>query len=452
MFDRDTTQINKVKNLTLKPSRFNVISRGIEDVKLYNSFTGKIVKFTGEDTDDLLHTIRTKEINYSETNRLVDFLVDEKFLINSEIDEFRKATAQKVRKLSEDRTLNLIIMPNEDCNFRCVYCYEDFEKSEMKEKTINGLINYVKHNIRKYEALVVSWFGGEPLISFNVIQKLSKELMEICENEGVEYVAGITTNGYKLTTEVFRELLDYKVLGYQITLDGTKETHDQFRVGKNGEETFDTIVENMKNIRDMDEERGFQIMIRSNISEGTFPVMHEFIDFISEEFVDDPRFKMHFVSVKNLKGDQSGDIHLCDTKELFPFYNHAEKKGFDFSFYKQTLQPGGSECYAALPDSFVIGSDGMVYKCTVAFNNPLNHVGNILENGEMEIYEERLALWLSGGANEDSACTSCYFRPSCQGNACPLERIEANKTPCPPIKRNIKRYIDLVKEDLVYEG
>lgn len=128
MFDRDTTQINKVKNLTLKPSRFNVISRGTEDVKLYNSFTGKIVKFTGEDTDDLLHTIRTKEINYSETNRLVDFLVDEKFLINSEIDEFRKATAQKVRKLSEDRTLNLIIMPNEDCNFRCVYCYEDFEK------------------------------------------------------------------------------------------------------------------------------------------------------------------------------------------------------------------------------------------------------------------------------------------------------------------------------------
>src|SRR5699024_12196180 len=101
-------------------------------------------------------------------------------------------------------------------------------------------------------------------------------------------------------------------------------------------------------------------MIRSNISEGTFPVMHEFIDFIIEEFVDDPRFKMHFVSVKNLKGDQSGDIHLCDTKELFPFYNHAEKKGFDFSFYKQTLQPGGSECYVALPDSFVIGSDGMV--------------------------------------------------------------------------------------------
>ncbi|GIP64213.1 radical SAM/SPASM domain-containing protein [Virgibacillus pantothenticus] len=452
MFHRDTTQINKVKNLTLKPLRFNVIQRGMENIKLYNSFTGRIVKFTREDTNDLLHTLRSKEISYSETNRLVDFLVDKKFLINSDIDEFRKATAQKVSSLSEDRTLNLIIMPNEDCNFRCVYCYEDFEKSEMNEKTITGIINYVKNNIHKYEALVVSWFGGEPLISFNVIQKLSKELIEICDSKGVEYMAGITTNGYNLTTEVFTELLRYKVLGYQITLDGTKETHDQFRVGKNGEETFDTIVLNLMNIRDMFEENNFQIMIRSNISEETFPVMYEYIDYISKEFAADERFQMHFVSVKNLKGEQSGDIHLCDTKELFPFYTQAQDKGFDFSFYKQTLQPGGSECYAALPGSFVIGSDGMVYKCTVAFNNSLNHVGNIYEDGEMEIYEDRLFLWLSGGANEDSACTSCYFRPSCQGNACPLERIEANKTPCPPVKRNIKRYLDIIEEDLVYEG
>lgn len=452
MFHRDTTQINKVKNLTLKPSRFNVIQRGTENIKLYNSLTGRIVKFTRRDTNDLLHTLRSKEISYSETNRLVDFLVDKKFLINSDIDEFRKATAQKVSSLSEDRTLNLIIMPNEDCNFRCGYCYEDFEKSEMNEKTITGIINYVKNNIHKYEALVVSWFGGEPLISLNVIQKLSKELIEICDSKGVEYMAGITTNGYNLTTEVFTELLRYKVLGYQITLDGTKETHDQFRVGKNGEKTFDKIVLNLMNIRDMFEENNFQIMIRSNISEGTFPVMYEYIDYISKEFSADERFQMHFVSVKNLKGEQSGDIHLCDTKELFPFYSHAQDKGFDFSFYKQTLQPGGSECYAALPGSFVIGSDGMVYKCTVAFNNPLNHVGNIYEDGEMEIYEDRLFLWLSGGANEDSACTSCYFRPSCQGNACPLERIEANKTPCPPVKRNIKRYLDIIEEDLVYEG
>lgn len=180
--------------------------------------------------------------------------------------------------------------------------------------------------------------------------------------------------------------------------------------------------------------------------------MNEYIDFIADRFIEDNRFSLHFVSVVNLKGEQNGNLHLCDTRELFPFYKYAQEKGFDFDFYKQNLLPGGSECYASNPNSFVIGSDGMIYKCTVAFNNPINHVGDLDKNGNMQLYEERLSLWLSGGANEDTACTNCYFRPSCQGNACPLERIESNNTPCPPIKKNIKRYLDIVEEDVVYEG
>ena len=76
----------------------------------------------------------------------------------------------------------------------------------------------------------------------------------------------------------------------------------------------------------------------------------------------------------------------------------VKRKGFKFDFYKMNLQPNGSEYYAANPDSYVIGSDGMIYKCTVAFNNPYNHVGWLKENGEMEIYEDHLSLWLSGRA------------------------------------------------------
>lgn len=48
----------------------------------------------------------------------------------------------------------------------------------------------------------------------------------------------------------------------------------------------------------MAEQRDFQIMIRSNINKDTLPVINEFIDFISEKFVKESRFKMHFVSIK----------------------------------------------------------------------------------------------------------------------------------------------------------
>jgi len=90
MFNRVSEQVNKVKNLTLKPSRFNVISQSSNYVKLYNSFTGKIVKFNGGYKESLLNTLRDKEIHYRERERLVDFLADEKFLINSDINEYRR--------------------------------------------------------------------------------------------------------------------------------------------------------------------------------------------------------------------------------------------------------------------------------------------------------------------------------------------------------------------------
>lgn len=450
MFNRDRKSVEEALGSTkLVPSRFNVISKKNNYLKIYNSYTGVIAKFEKDDKDKAIKVLRSKDLSRNTEDPLIDFMVEKGFLVSAHVDQLKMATAQKVYNLSNNRTLSLILMPNEDCNFRCVYCYEDFIKKEMREEVQNGIVNYVRKNIQKYDSLFISWFGGEPLISFGVIKDLSTKLMDICEKAGVSYNAGITTNGYKLSMEVFEELLSYGVTNFQITLDGLAETHDKYRMGKNGEKTFERIMENLLDIKQSDHEN-FVIVLRSNINEEITKGFNKYIDLVAGKFVKDNRFLLHFVSVLNLKGDQSGDIHLCDTKALFPYYYYAKDKGFDFNFYKNSMQPGGSECYATDPNSFVIGSDGMVYKCTVAFNNPANHVGDINSDGVMKIDEGRISLWVTGGANEDSACTSCFYRPSCQGNACPLERIEADKTPCPPIKKNIKKYINLVDEDVVY--
>jgi uncharacterized protein len=245
MFNRDSNQINKVKSLKLKPSRFNVLLDKKENIKLYNSFTGEIVKFCKNNKEEVKSILRKKEISMKETNTLVNFLADHKFLVNSELNEFRLATAQKHTSLSNNRVLNLIVMPNEDCNFRCVYCYESFEKSEMNLDTQENLIKYIENNIKNYNRLIISWFGGEPLISFPVVKSLSKRIMKICEENNVEYISNITTNGYNLTLSVFEELLSYNVRSYQVTLDGLAVTHDKSRKGRYGEKTFDRIINNL---------------------------------------------------------------------------------------------------------------------------------------------------------------------------------------------------------------
>ena len=339
-------------------------------------------------------------------------------------------------------------MPHEDCNFRCVYCYESFKNNLMQESIQDGIINYVSKNISKYRVLKIQWFGGEPLLALEVIRKLSKQFIDLARENNVKYFASMTTNGYLLNIDIFRELINLGISTFQITLDGIAKTHDRHRIGRNGENTFERIFMNLKSIKQ--DKNYFQIILRSNIDHDVLSSMTEYLTLMKENFIDDKRFLLHFIPILNLKGDNFTNIHLTDTKDLFPIYEEAKKMGFSFKYYKNFLRPGGMECYASKPNSFIIGSDGNIYKCTVAFNNPLNQVGFLNKEGKMEIDEYKIALWISSGS-EDTNCKQCTFRPVCNGNACPLERLETNNTPCPPVKKNLKKYIILVGEDKKYE-
>lgn len=439
------------KSSFLKPSRFNVISEGEGELRLYNSYRGKIALFRGGQAEQVKAVLKKKGVEPmdgdSSQSYIVKLLVEMGFLVYENVDEFRLATAQKYNLLTFNRTLQLILLPNEDCNFRCVYCYEDFAKSEMKESVQKGILNYLEKILFRYNTLEISWFGGEPLKSFEIIKRMSAQIIELCKKNKVTFRAGITTNGYLLNNDIFLQLLECGIRSYQITLDGIEETHNRYRVGRYGEKTFDTILSNLVNMKSVDDK--FHVTLRSNINHEIAETMNDYIELIGNLFSTDSRFSPHFTTIENLKGDPNANLSQCDRKDLFSFYDKAIEKGFNLNSYKKNLLPGGSECYASNPSSLVIGSDGMIYKCTVAFQNPSNHVGNVLEDGTMIIDQEKWSLWTTGGVNEDTACTKCYFRPSCQGNACPLHRIESGITPCPSVKKHIKKYMKLVDCDYI---
>ena len=56
--------------------------------------------------------------------------------------------------------LNLILFPTEQCNFRCTYCYEDFEIGRMSSGVVRGVKALLDARIDSLTSLLVSWFGG----------------------------------------------------------------------------------------------------------------------------------------------------------------------------------------------------------------------------------------------------------------------------------------------------
>jgi uncharacterized protein len=179
--------------------------------------------------------------------------------------------------------------------------------------------------------------------------------------------------------------------------------------------------------------------------------MPEFITFLGQEFGNDPRFSMRFRPVGRWGGPNDHLLEVCDhaaaEEDEIRLMGLALDAGFGLATWKDGMQPFGSTCYAASPRHFVIGSDGVVYKCTVAFNDPRNHVGRIDAQGNLQLDEARVRLWTRSGEETDADCRACSFRPACQGNLCPLERIEGQDKRCPTPKTHPDRLLPLLARD-----
>ena len=166
-----------------------------ENIILYNFYNGKSIKYSK-----------------------VNFPTTESFIANDDIYELLKSEEFLLENFNFknpyqelERTLQLILLVHEDCNFRCTYCYEKFEKRAMSLETANDIIKYInneiKNNRSKYDKIQLSWFGGEPLLNLKIIEYISSSVIEIARKNKIEYSADMTTNGYLLNPRVFQKLV-----------------------------------------------------------------------------------------------------------------------------------------------------------------------------------------------------------------------------------------------------
>lgn len=423
-------------------SRFNAQRTVKGELVLYNSMTGAILGVpAGPEQAEVRTALRSGWPG--EPNALMRELISAGLLVPDTADELLRARlVHEVEGRASDK-LHLILLPTEQCNFRCTYCYEFFPRGEMTEEVRTGVKAMVRSRAKRLNQLSVSWFGGEPFLAPRTVGELSTAFMEECERYGVRYTAHATTNGYFLTPELFRKALDWQIRDFQITLDGPSTTHDKKRKMMGGQGTFDRIWQNLKAMAATDDE--FKVMIRINYDEEVLAALPGLLDQVSEEFGRDQRFHVWPFAIGDWGGLNSGNISTCsDSQALRVMETVLERELTTLTPLRSFLQPHGSVCYAANPHSFVIGADGTLYKCTVALSDERNMVGRLQPDGRMELDLDRFALWVTQGEEVDTGCQKCFFRPSCQGNACPLIRLNEGVAPCPPYKERIGETLRLV--------
>ncbi len=138
-----------------------------------------------------------------------------------------------------------------DCNMNCAYCFGDkgaFEgiRCLLSLETGKKAIDFLIQHSGSRRNLEIDFFGGEPLMNFDVVKELVKYGREIEGRYGKNIRFTITTNGILLDDDkiaYINENMDNVIL----SIDGRPEVNDRMRKTVNGKGTYDIITKNYKN-------------------------------------------------------------------------------------------------------------------------------------------------------------------------------------------------------------
>ena len=116
------------------------------------------------------------------------------------------------------------------------------------------------------------------------------------------------------------------------------------------------------------------------------------------------------------------DIKILSEDVVAPLLEKVIKSGGQTTPISWMLSPYRT-CYAGLRNTFVIGSDGMIYKCTVALYDSVNQIGYLTPAGEMNLDSEKHEKWCSPRITPECKC--CSVLSFCFNNYCPLKKINS---------------------------
>lgn len=310
-----------------------------------------------------------------------------------------------------NKPLKLIIFPTEECNFRCKYCYEHFEIGRMGKNVVNGIKKLIIERSKDLKVLHLDWFGGEPLLAFDIIHDLMSFAIQCSHENGFVVKSGMTTNASLFTKSRQEQLISMGITDYQVSFDGDSDIHNKYRVTRRDTSTFHIIYNNLLEFHRSQLEGS--IVIRLHVNRNNYDSLESLITKISRDFRDDRRFSLFIRSLERLGSPNDQILPVIDDEEesdvlVMALRNYARDLGLKLIELTPSQVP---VCYAASFNSYIIRATGEIGKCTVALYDPENTIGRISEDGKMHIDREKLSYWVRGqfsGDRDELACPYAY--------------------------------------------
>ncbi len=308
-----------------------------------------------------------------------------------------------------------------DCNLRCRYCFADegayhSRREFMSLETAKKAIDFLIENSGNRRILETDFFGGEPLLNFDVVKETVYYAKEQAAKRGKKFLFTLTTNGLLLKDDI-ADFLNREMENVVLSLDGRKEVHDAVRKTANGKGSFDLVIENLKNFVKIRGDKHYYVR-------GTFTAKNP--DFSKDVlFLADNGFDS--ISMEPVVTDIPD---LAITKEMLPrigqeydalcdAYLEYMAKGKGFNFFHFNVDLEGGPCLAkrvsacgAGNEYFSVVPNGDIYPCHQFAGDPAFRMGSVYE-GKLD--EKIRSKFRDSCLFTRKKCENCFAKFICSG-------------------------------------
>ena len=326
------------------------------------------------------------------------------------------------------------------CNMDCEYCFAgkgDYSGKSgiMSLEVGKRALDYLVENSGNRKHLEVDFFGGEPLLNWDVCKELVKYGRELEKTHNKIFNFTLTTNGVLIDDDVI-DFTNREMGNVVLSMDGRRETHDRMRHTKTGAGTYDRIMDNFKALVDSRTEEGAERKSREYYMRGTYTAYNK--DF-SRDVLAMADLGFRETSIEPVVADPSAPyaLHEEDLPQIFEEYEklamemyEREKRGEGFNFYHYTVDLQGGPCIykrvagcGVATEYLAVTPTGDLYPCHQFVGDDDMIVGNIYDGithpETVDIFKEGNNLYTR------DACKNCWAKLYCAGG-CAANNYHSN--------------------------
>ena len=317
------------------------------------------------------------------------------------------------------------------CNLNCSYCFAsqgkfNGERGLMSFEVGKRALDFLIENSGTRHNLEVDFFGGEPLMNFQVVKDLVAYARSIEKDANKNFRFTLTTNGVLVDDDVI-DFANREMSNVVLSLDGRKEVHDRFRVDYNGNGSFDKIVPKFQRFV---EKRGN----KDYYMRGTFT--HANPDFLEDikTMLDLGFTELSMEPVVCAPNDPSAlteadkAIVMDQYEKLAELMLRKQREGKPFTFYHYMIDLKSGPCIYKRVSGCGSGTEymavtpwGDLYPCHQFVGDDNYKLGNVFEGVKNTEIQNKFA---NSNVYTKPECKDCWAKLYCSGG-CPANSYHA---------------------------